>query len=108
MKKYVKILALVLVVMMALSACGSHTRKGKEVYYAKSAVVSTLDYTHNYVGFTDLHGEEWFWWCDVSTAPWALDDEVLLVMRNNASAYAYDDVIISITTEGIICETITQ
>ena len=82
------------------------TQKG--MYYAKSAVVTTIDTGRGLVGFTDVHGDEWFWYCDTTMAPWILNDEVLLVMYDNATKYAYDDIMISITTEGIICETMTQ
>lgn len=80
--------------------------KADSMYYAKSAVVSTIDEVRGYVGFTDLRGDEWYWYCDTHTAPWSLDDEVLLVMNSNGSQYAYDDVIVSITTEGIDTHTV--
>ena len=105
MKKFIAILlSLVLLVMMC--ACGSPKRNN--VMYAKSAVVTTINSVKNYVGFTDLHGEEWYWYCDTTTAPWSLDDEVLLVMSNSGTAYMYDDEIVSVTTEGIICETVSK
>ena len=94
--------------MCALSACVKRPTNSNSMMYAKSATVTTIDTTRNYVGFTDVHGDEWYWYCDTSTAPWALDDAVLLVMDNNGTSYTYDDIMVSITTEGIICETVTK
>ena len=93
--------------LCALSACVKRPAN-TGMYYAKSAVVTTIDTQRGLVGFTDVHGDEWYWYCDTATAPWALDDEVLLVMYNAGTAYSYDDVMVSITTEGIICKTVTQ
>lgn len=101
---------LLLCVLLLCTVAGcTHKSVGHEaVYYAKSAIVTTINTTHNYVGFTDIHGDEWFWYCDTTFSPWSLDDEVLLVMYDSGTAYSYDDVITSITTEGIICNTVTQ
>lgn len=72
------------------------------MYYAKSAVVSTIDDVRGLVGFTDMRGDEWYWYCDTDTAPWKLDDYVLLVMWDAGTDYAYDDELVSITAEGLL------
>ena len=94
--------------IIALTACSNTRTKQAGMYYAKSAVVTTINNVRNYVGFTDVHGDEWYWYCDTATAPWVLDDEVLLVMYNSGTEYMYDDVMVSITTEGIITEVVTN
>ena len=106
------VLVIIGVLIFTLFTCAfcakHHDTKSDSMLYAKTAVVTTIDRVHGYVGFTDKQGSEWFWWCDTDSAPWALDDAVLLVMDNNGTAWMYDDEIVSITTEGIIYETVTK
>jgi hypothetical protein len=99
-------LALLLLATIIAPAC-STTRRQHNVYYVKTATVSTIDTVKQYVGFTDLQGSEWYWYCDTHSIPWALSETVFLVMDNNGSDYAYDDSIVSITREGIISDVVS-
>ena len=78
------------------------------MYYAKSTTLTSIDTQRNRIGLTDVHGDEWFWYCDASMITWKVDDTILLVMYNNGTAYTYDDEVVSLTKEGIICETLTK
>lgn len=78
------------------------------MYYAKSTTLTSIDTQRNRIGLTDIHGDEWFWYCDASMITWKVDDAILLVMYNNGTAYTYDDEVVSLTKEGIICETLTK
>lgn len=96
------VLMCVVLLLVGLSTARKDATKRSGMYYAKSAVVSTIDDVRGLVGFTDMRGDEWYWYCDTGTAPWSLDDYVLLVMWDAGTDYAYDDELVSITAEGLL------
>ena len=97
------------VLLCVVSGCVQRPAANRgEMYYGKTATVTTINTSSNYVGFTDLHGDEWFWYCDTTAAPWNLGDAVVLVMWDAGTDYVFDDEIISITVEGLINNTVTK
>lgn len=108
MKKSVLVCALCLILLITAIVAVITLRDNQlpEQYYAKSAIVSSINFTKGYVSLQDKAGNEWFWWCDTSSPPWAINEPVLLVMNNKGTEWIYDDEIISVTTEGIVPSTV--
>ena len=105
------IIAIIILLLIALIASRSNHPTMEEataMYYAKSATLTSIDTQRNRIGLTDIHGDEWFWYCDTTMITWKVDDVILLVMYNNGTHYSYDDDIVSLTKEGIISETLTK
>jgi hypothetical protein len=99
-KRYLVAALLFIVVMVVLMVVSTKRNQEPErIYYARAAVVTTIDFSRGYVGFTDHAGNEWFWWCDPRANNWLLDDSVLLTMHDNGTEWQYDDVLLSISTE---------
>lgn len=107
MKKFISVL-LILLIILFLVGCSSKQEEGRPYYYALSAKVTTIDVVRNYVGFTDRHGIEWYWYSTMSDVPWELDKEVLLVMFNSGTTYIFDDELVSITFEGLVDCTVSK
>ena len=104
------IVVVVVLFALILAGCGSKGEAGarEPIYYGKSVKVDTIDEQHNCVGFIDWHGDVWYWYCDTTTIPWRLGEYAILVMWDAGTDYAFDDEIISITTEGLLTTTITK
>ena len=105
------IIAVIILLLIALIVTRSNHPTMEEataMYYAKSATLTSIDTQRNRIGLTDIHGDEWFWYCDTTMITWKVDDVILLVMYNNGTHYSYDDDIVSLTKEGIISETLTK
>ena len=100
MKRFISIVLIILMIL-CLVGCSPKGVKESPYYYALSARVTTIDIVRNYVGFTDRHGVEWYWYSNMSEVPWELDKEVLLVMFNSGTIYIFDDELVSITFEGV-------
>ena len=89
---------ILLMLIIGLAGCGN-AKQTNGIYFAKSVKVTTIDERAGFVGFTDIYGDEWYWYCEPSEMPWSLGDYALLVMWNAGTDYIYDDEIVSITTE---------
>lgn len=113
MKKHtLKIIAAIILVCIVIGITTAiHNKsikpKREEIFYAKTAQVASINVTRQYVSFIDARGSEWYWYCDATASPWAIDESVLLVMKDNGTDYAYDDSIVSITREGIVMDVVS-
>ena len=105
-----KCIVVVVLFALILAGCGSKGDNGtrEPIYYGKSVKVDVIDEQHNCVGFKDWHGDVWYWYCDTTTIPWTLGEYAILVMWDAGTDYAFDDEIISITTEGLITNIVTK
>ena len=61
MFKRITVVIIVAIFLMSAHVECTNKRAHGGVYYAKSAVVTTIDNVRNLVGFTDTHGDEWYW-----------------------------------------------
>lgn len=103
------LIGLMIIVLLFCAFTGLRPKdKTNEVFYAKPAVLTTINTTRGYVGFTDDKGDEWYWYTDTTDAVWSLDTSVLLVMSDSGTEYRYDDAIVSITVEGIMTKIISK
>ena len=103
------IVVIVVLLALILVGCGSKGENAREpIYYGKSVKVNIIDEQHNCVGFIDWHRDLWYWYCDTSEIPWTLGDYAILVMNDMGTDYAFDDEIISVTTEGLITNIVTK
>lgn len=110
MRKILVCMLIVSIVLTLIFISCSHKRVDatKETYYALSAEVTTINTVRGYVGFTDNHHREWYWYDGLHDVPWKIGEDVLLVMSNSGTDYIFDDQLVSITFEGVIDYTVSK
>lgn len=105
----VALVCLLLMVMLLCAVGNLHsTHKDNGVYYGRTATLKVINSQRGRVEFVDCNGNDWFWYCDTNNIPWQLEDTVILTLWDAGTQYLYDDTLVSITTEGIILNTVTK
>lgn len=65
-------------------------------FYAKTAIVTEVDYENDVVTVVDRNGEEW---CFYGCEDWQIDDVCSMLMDTAGTESIYDDIIISAVSE---------